>query len=328
VDSQWAWRGFTPLAERLTVNDPPSGFVAAANHDPFSEGDFGLTPAVPGEFVAPWRIRRIRSAIDARADWDVAGCLDLQGDIVSGLALAALKQLWPDLEKHGGVTARRLLEWDGKMSAAAPEPLDFTRLLIGLGKEIGEDEAFRDGLGPTPIDATAILRLLAGGLDESWWDDVRTARAEGREAIVSRVLGRLDTERLDTAWGDVHQVEFSHPFVDLPVIGRMVGGSWSRGPFPMAGDSETVNASYWELAAPFSVIAIPTARFVADVGNWDDSVLVLPPGQSGRPWSGHYADQIRPWLDVSGWTFPYSESAVEHETAARVTLVPAIDDDQ
>jgi len=93
----------------------------------------------------------------------------------------------------------------------------------------------------------------------------------------------------------------------------------------MAGDSVTVNASYWQTRAPFAVIAIPTARFVADVGNWDDSVLVLPPGQSGRPWSGHYEDQIRPWLEVGRVSFPYSESAVEEETAARVTLIPVIE---
>jgi penicillin G amidase len=328
VDSQWAWRGFMPLSEWLAVDDPSSGFVAAANHDPFVEGDFQAAPAVPGEFDAPWRIRRIRSAITARDDWDVAGCLELQGDIVSGLALAALKQLWPDLEAHGGVTASRLLAWDGRMSAGAREPRDFARLMLRLGREIGDDEAFRDGLGHTPIDSTAILRLLAGGLDESWWDDVRTARSEDRQTILRRVLNGLDAERLDPVWGDVHQVEFSHPFVDFPLIGRLVGRSWSRGPFPMAGDSATVNASYWQTRAPFAVIAIPTARFVADVGNWDDSVLVLPPGQSGRPWSSHYEDQIRPWLELGRVSFPYSESAVEEETTARVTLIPLINDDE
>jgi penicillin amidase len=328
VDSQWAWRGFVPLADALEVSDPRSGFVAAANHDPFTEGDFPAAAAFPGEFDAPWRIRRIRRAIEAREAWDVAGCLELQGDVVSGLALAALKQLWPDLSKHGGVTAGRLLEWDGRMDSEAREPHQFARLMLELAREIGDDEAIRDGVGATPIDATAILRLLAGGLDESWWDDVRTTQIEDRQKIVQRVLNRLDAERLDSAWGDVHTAEFAHAFLGVPTIGRLIGRSWSRGPFALQGDSVTVNASYWQKGSPFAVMAIPTARFVADVGNWDDSVLVLPPGQSGRPWSAHYADQIRPWLEVTGLSFPYTESAVEEQTVARVTLVPVIDDDR
>lgn len=326
VDSQWAWRGFVPLADSLVIKDPPSGFVAAANHDPFSEGDFPAANAIPGEFDVPWRIRRIRRAIEARDQWDTSGCLELQGDVVSDLALAAMKQLWPDLSQHGGTTAGRLLEWDGRMDAEAPEPHDFARLMLGLAREIGNDEAFRDGLEATPIEATAILRLLAGGLDESWWDDVETAVVEDRKAIVRRVLDRLDEERIESAWGDVHGVEFLHGFLDFPALGWLVGHSWSRGPFPVPGDSVTVNANYWRKEAPFAVMAIPTARFVADVGNWDDSVLVVPPGQSGRPWSGHYADQLRPWLEVSGWSFPYTQAAVEEETAARVTLLPVVDD--
>lgn len=326
VDSQWAWRGFVPLAGELTMSDPPFGFVAAANHDPFSEGDF-TTAAVPGEFDAPWRIRRIRHEIETRDGWDVAGCVELQGDVVSGLALATLKQLWPDLTEHGGVTARRLLGWDGRMVAAAREPLDFDRLLVELAAEIGGDEAIRAGLRATPMDGTTILRLLAGGLDESWWDDLRTPQTEDRRAIIHRVLDRLDAERLDSVWGDVHRVEFDHAFLKHASLGRVVGRSWSRGPFPLPGDSVTVDANYWRRGEPFDVMAIPTARFVADVGNWDASVLVLPPGQSGRPWSGHYADQIRPWLDVTGMSFPYSPTAVEAQTTARVTLVPMIDDD-
>ena len=325
VDSQWAWQGFVALADTLVIEDPSAGFVATANHDPFAEGDFPATAAVPGEFDAPWRIRRIRRAIESNDGWDVPGCLELQGDIVSDLALAAVKQLWPDLSQHGGATAGRLLEWDGRMDADAPEPHMFARLMLGLAREIGEDEAFRDGLEATPIDATTILRLLAGGLDESWWDDVRTAGAEDRQSIIRRVLDGLDEDRVEAPWGQVHQVQFVHGFRDFPTLGRLVGHSWSRGPFPVPGDSMTVNAHYWQIGAPFTVMAIPTARFVADVGSWDNSVLVLPPGQSGRPWSSHYADQIRPWLQANGQSFPYSETAVEREAVARMTLVPVID---
>jgi penicillin amidase len=198
--------------------------------------------------------------------------------------------------------------------------------VLALGEEVGGDEAMRDGLASTPIGASEILRLLAGGLDETWWDDVRTAGRENRDAAVSRVLDRIDAERLTSAWGDVHKVRFDHPFLEVPLVGRVIGRSWSRGPFVVGGDGATVNAHYWQLDRPFDVTAIPAARFVAEVGNWDDTVLVLPTGQSGRPWSPHYADQVTDWLRVAGVRFPFSKEAVDASASARLILLPATGD--
>jgi penicillin amidase len=302
ADSSWAWRGIQALDSRLADFDPSEGFVATANHDPFSEGDLTSSLAVPGEYDAPWRVRRIRRALAGRQDWNVSRSLELQGEVVSELALVTLKQLWADLEENNGATAARLLEWDGRMEAGAVPPHLFVRLMLELRSEIGGDEAERDGLDTSPIGGSEIIRLLAGGLDEAWWDDVRTADSEGRSEIMARVLDRIDGLGLNAEWGQVHQVYFAHPFAQIPVLGRFLGKSWSRGPFPVAGDSVTINAHYW------------------NVEN-----LVLPPGQSGRPWSIHYADQVDPWLHLAGPTFPFSDEAVEAAAAARLIIEPVIE---
>jgi penicillin amidase len=80
---------------------------------------------------------------------------------------------------------------------------------------------------------------------------------------------------------------------------------------------------YWNGNRPYAVTSIPAVRFVADVGHWDDTVLVLPMGQSGRPWSRHYSDQAASWLNLEAVRFPFSREAVERATAARIELVPA-----
>ena len=115
---------------------------------------------------------------------------------------------------------------------------------------------------------------------------------------------------------------FEHPLAWIPRVGRLIGGSWNRGPFPMAGDNVTVNAEYWSRRRPFAVTTIPAMRFVTDVGNWDETVLVLPVGESGRPWSSHYSDQIQTWLQVGERRFPFSDEAVEASAVARLELVP------
>jgi penicillin amidase len=322
-DSRWAWGGLRTLPDELQRLDPPEGFVAVANHDPFSEGDYPSSRAVPGEYSDPWRVRRIRSVLETRDDWRVSDLLELQGDLRSGLAIALLQQLRPDLEAHPGRAAAELAAWDGRMVAEALAPHLFSRLLIELPQAIGGDDAALSGLPASPIGTGETLRLLAGGMDASWWDDARTTVVEDRSDIVARVLDRLDDTSPRERWGEVHQVSFQHPLARVPVAGRWLGKAWSRGPYAVGGDGSTVNATYWRLRGPFGVIAAPSARFIVDVGNWDDSVLVLSVGQSGRPWSSHYADQLGDWLHLRPAALPFSPAAVDAAAKARLSLVPA-----
>lgn len=323
ADSRWAWRGFRPLAANPRILDPAAGFVASANHDLFSEGDADASRWFPGEFAAPWRIRRIRHVLETRTDWDVAGMGALQGDLLSEQAVAFLKLLWTDLDEHGGPTAEVLQGWDGEMTRDDPAPTVFSRLLLALEDAIGADEAARDGLLASPITADAALRLLAGGLDERWWDDVRTPAVEHRSEILGRVLDRLDAEEPWPEWGAVHRVRFAHVLRPVPLIGHLFGRAWSRGPFAVGGDGETVNAHYWSRRRPFDVVAIPSLRFVADVGNWDATRFGLPVGESGRPWSPHYADQVESWLGVQPGELPFSAPAVAAATRSTVILEAA-----
>jgi len=198
----------------------------------------------------------------------------------------------------------------------------FSRLMLTLGEAVGADEAERDGLDASPLGPEELLRLLVGGLDESWWDDVGTVGEETRAEILRRVIEDLDGLDQAQPWGDVHQVFFDHPLAWIPGVGRMASDSWSRGPFRAAGDNVTINAHYWSRTRPFEVTTIPAMRFVTEVGNWDETVLVLPVGQSGRPWSAHYADQIASWLEGGTQRFPYSRDAVEKSAVAWMELLP------
>ncbi len=321
-DSRWAWRGFRPYATNPRSSDPPEGFVATANHDLFAEGPATSEP-FPGDFAAPWRYRRIHQQLAARDDWDLASSLALQADVTSLRAVAFLKLLWPDLEAHGGATARRLLAWDGRMSVDSVPAHLLSRLLLELGAAVGRDEMVRDGIAATPLGPEELLRLLAGGMDDSWWDDHSTGAVEDRENVLGEVLDRMDALGLRTGWGEVHTVSFDHPLRPMPLVGHLFGRMWSRGPIPVGGDDVTVNAHYYSRSRPFAVTAIPSMRFVADVGAWDETVLVLPLGQSGRPWSPHYADHLPAWVNVRPVRFPFSDAAVEAATVSRLRLTPA-----
>ena len=321
-DSNWAWKGFLPMSANPSRADPVEGFLAAAGHDLFAEGDYPASRAFPAEFDSPWRMRRIKNALAMHEGWTVAECLELQGDVVSLEAIAVLRQLRPELEKHGGASARKLMDWDARMAVDSTAATLYSRFMLEFGDAVGGDEAARLSLARSPLAREEVLRLLAGGLDESWWDDVSLPGRQSRGDILVGVLDRLDGEADAETWGGVHQILFTHPLAWLPGVGSSLAATWNRGPFAVGGDNVTVNAEYWNHHQPFAVTVLPAMRFVTEVGSWDATVLGLPTGQSGRPWSGSYADQIEDWQRVEPAVFPFSREAVEAAAVARLHLYP------
>lgn len=318
ADSRWGWRGFLPNGRNPRVLDPESGVLATANHDLFAEGDFPTADRLPGDFASPWRVRRIRRVLEARDDWDIGSTVVLQRDLVSERAIAILKLIRPDLADHGGPSAAALLAWDGRMGEGESAPHIFSRLLLELGSGLRSDRFGR----PAGLETEPLVRLLAGGMSDEWWDDSTTQANETRAEVMRRVLETVDRMNIDRPWGEVHQIVFKHPLTEIPVAGRLLARSWDRGPFPAGGDSVTVEANTWDHRHPFAVAAMPALRLVIDVGNWDETAAVMPLGQSGRPWSSHYADQIRLWREGGVFRLPFGDAAVEAAAEARLVLRP------
>jgi penicillin amidase len=61
---------------------------------------------------------------------------------------------------------------------------------------------------------------------------------------------------------------------------------------------------------------------VLDVGNWDASLAVNTPGQSGNPDSPHYRDLAEPWSSGGYVPLLYTRAAVERNAEQRILLVP------
>jgi penicillin amidase len=58
------------------------------------------------------------------------------------------------------------------------------------------------------------------------------------------------------------------------------------------------------------------------VGNWDASLAVNTPGQSGVPDSPHYRDLAGQWRSGAYFPLLYSRSEVERNAETRIVLLP------
>ena len=128
------------------------------------------------------------------------------------------------------------------------------------------------------------LHAIIDDRQSRWFDDIATVeKRETRDDIY--ILAARDAAEMrpggfgrgsGRAWDRVHAVTVRAPARQ---------GSWlpswlfSRGRCPIDGDGTTVMRVSWNRARPFRGWEAPSWRQLFDVGEWDQSRVVLPTGQ-------------------------------------------------
>jgi penicillin amidase len=102
---------------------------------------------------------------------------------------------------------------------------------------------------------------------------------------------RLGSNPSSWRWGDLHTVSFEHPLSAAKPLDRL----FTIGPLPRPGDGYSPNNAAYSLLRPFALRSHASERQIVDLADIDASISVLPTGQSGHPFSGHWQDQTDLW---------------------------------
>jgi acyl-homoserine lactone acylase PvdQ len=134
---------------------------------------------------------------------------------------------------------------------------------------------------------------------------------------VAEVEQRLGPEPSTWRWGDLHRALLTHPLRALLPPGH----EWTQvGPLPRGGSGDTVGSTgYYD---GFDQRTGASFRMVVDVGDWDRSVAMNAPGQSGVPTSPHHADLFERWAADEAFPLLYTRAAVEEHLSERFVLRP------
>jgi penicillin amidase len=317
---QYEWKGFLPASVLPHSLNPAAGFVATANHKMIPEH---YPYPVGFEWAAPYRFERIREVIEADRDGHhkltVADMEALQNDVVS-LAARALQSLVQSTALHGNPEFAEFLHWDGLINRESPAAALYEvwvrEIRRALGARVSRQDAER--YQDLPPDAMTALLVNPGkdlfgaqpvvARDALLLDAMRVARQE--------LARRLGPDASRWAWGALHTIRFRHALDQLPGA----AGLMDLGPLSRPGDGSTVDATSFNDA--WEQIGGASYREILDTGDWDRSVAINTPGQSGQPGSPHYADLMPLW--DSGQYFPlaYSRKSVEAVTVDRLALEP------
>jgi penicillin amidase len=139
------------------------------------------------------------------------------------------------------------------------------------------------------------------------------------EQGVADITKRFGPDMTAWKWGDekLHHAFIKHPLSDA--ANEEARRKLEVGPLARGGDGTTVSATGDEdrQAAGGSL------KIVADTENWDNSVGLNTPGQSGNVDDPHYRDLFDLWARGRYFPVAYSRAKVESVAEKTTTLRPA-----
>ncbi|MEM1258151.1 MAG: penicillin acylase family protein [Bacteroidota bacterium] len=286
--------------------NPPRNYVYSANNQPDSTAGM----YVPGYFAnSSRRAGRIIDLMEAKKEgWTKDDMVQMANDITLRTAtdfiVACLKELEiKGLSEEQLAYLDGIKAWDGSFDLASIGGVFFEKMEENIHTNLFSDE-FSSFEEYRSYGIQLKLRKVFSNASSKWWDDVSTSNMKETKAdIINRAF--LDSwEQLSSAlgpnwknwtWDRVHYLEHDHPIGRIPSLKKY----FNVGPFPSTGTSGTLNnQGFWIMDdGRYKVSSIPSTRRIVDFSDIENSISILPTGQSGNPLSKHYKDQAEMYVN-------------------------------
>ena len=328
-DGRFEWAGFLKANQLPREINPSKGFFATANEMNLPKDWPHKECRVGYEWAEASRSARIHEVLHDDEAHTVSAACGLQTDVRSrpAVRICRLIDALPALSNDAAKGLALLRDWDHDLDVASPAAALFEvwwtlHLRPALLVRLAPDPALKQLLSPGDIDT------LVGLLEEP---DARFGAMPGneRDALLLTTLAEavhncaalLGQDAISWAWGRLHHGYFQHAASSL--LPDHLSTSWDVGPLPIGGSGSTAMHAGYRIR-DFRCIYGASVRLVMDVGEWDNSVCINAPGQSGDPGSPHYDDLASIWARGQYVPLLYSRARVEEATVVRVRLVAPV----
>ena len=314
------WIGFIPFQELPHAFDPPPGVIVTGNNRLVGRDyPYHLTH----NWRVPYRARRMFDLLTSKRGLTVADCLQVQGDTYAYADVIFLSEVlkvaqplvsssaeWHEISvAFGG--------WDGYSNAESKVLPLVTEMRKAFRRQmlVGVMGSARAQLYEWRNESTFIDKLITERPLEwlppeftSYEDFLLACYREARNTLTDR----LGPDSANWTWGKLASIHFPH------VLEKIFSGfAGPTLPQETGGSMPTVNSG-----------ARVSMRFVADLGNWDESRLCLPLGESGDLASLHRHDQLAEWRNVNPGVLPFQDHTIAEAAQTILIIRPATEPSQ
>jgi penicillin amidase len=325
-DGRFEWNGYVPGKDLPHVYDPPQGFFATANTENLPPGYPHLVSYL---WEPPYRLARIHEVLNAGKGMTTVDMMKLQSDEVSipARTLMTLLNGLHSSQPTAQAALERLRKWNATLAQDSVEAGIYAAWQQQLWENFRAQQLAKVEQPDTArklFSRIAIERLVEnltvpdGGFGVDPLAGRNQLLISSLEQAVQDLTERFGPDMNNWQYGQekYHHIIIRHMLSNA--VKTEYRSQFDVGPLPRGGDGFTVNntdnASVQNVGASF--------RIIADLADWDRSLGVNTPGQSGNPADTHYRDLADLWANGKYFPILYSREKIEAVTEKHVMLVP------
>ncbi len=313
--------------------NPDWGYVYSANNQP----DSVKGKLYPGYYLPEDRARSITSIINSKKDFtkdDVAKMIyNVNSLVVNEVIEEASKVLKiDDLTSKEKKTFDVLKSWDGNYFKESVAPTIYNRFIFEFLKNTFKDEmgtkGFYQFLDGAPLQKKMIAVQMAKE-SSVWWDDITTKeKKETKIDIVSKSFAeavtfleqQLGEDINEWKWKKVLSIEHGHA---IGQAGGLLRKYFNVGPFATHGGNEVINNHIFKLDSTgyYKVVGGPSTRRVIDFSDVENSLGILPTGQSANRFSPNYKNLAKKYLNGEFIIMKLNQTEIE-KSENKLTFIP------
>jgi penicillin amidase len=295
--------GYYPFDKNPHNVNPANGMVFTTNNQPDSVDEV----LYAGYYRPKDRASRAAELLSNTQPWTQAHHQEVQLDVNSptDTKLAKLIAELISTTNNNSEWADKLRGWNGDHNLANLAPGVYYTLLSQILFQAMMDEMGYEGAKKI-ANSVAMRGAFYHFIDNEnspWWDNINTKTVEDRGDIIKIALTKsidiLENKYGENQnyweWSTMHQLTHKHPLAVVKPLDKI----FNVGPFPIKGGLEVLNNQKFKLdtIGVYDVIAGPAVRWVLDFADFENSIGILPTGQSGNLMSPHYGDQAQMFID-------------------------------
>jgi len=324
-DGRYEWDGYLPIASLPAEVNPARGFIATANNYLLPD-NYQYKDLLHVQWSDAFRASRIAEVLGSGRMFNVGEMTRLQNDdlsIVARVLTPLLRHV--TLANPASARARDLLtRWDfvlDKDSIEAGVYAMWQRRLMTNTREVVVPAAIAKATSANIVSTKKVIDFLLSPDGRFGADPIA-----GRDAIVAKSMDEAIAELTKRFGADMQawkygQEKYHHALLTHPLSDAVNAATKARlevGPLPRGGDGSTVSAT----GGADNQGSGGSLKIVADTEDWDNSVGLNTPGQSGDPDNPHYRDLFALWARGQYFPIAFSRAKVESVRESTTRLTP------
>ncbi len=298
IDDKKEFMGFSKNPHAI---NPSWNYVYSSNNQPEAVDGY----LYPGYYLPQDRAKRISGLLEPKNNWTKEDVGNMMNDNVSNRATEIVSNFISTLDKKSLSANEKdalfvLEKWKGTNDLKDIAPTIYNKWIY-----LYLENTFQDELGEADFKmllTTHIIKQVIASQSQNtnsvWWDNISTKnKKETRSEIlsksfhetISQLENQLGNDVNSWTWDRVHTLEHQHPLGKVAAL----RGIFNVGPFVVPSSTEVINNLMFDFtdSGEYAVKAGPSTRRVIDFSDIENSMSILPTGQSGNPFSKHYSDQ-------------------------------------